>query len=51
MDIDDLMFELAIRDPNPRWELLLEYVQRYPQHADKLTEFYVDLILGLMGKK
>ena len=43
--LDDVLYALALAMPEPDPKTLEEFVRRYPQHADALTEFAVELAL------
>ena len=44
-DLSEVLYALALAMPVPDAKTLDEFVRRYPQHADALTEFAVDLAL------
>lgn len=44
-DLSEVLYALALAMPVPDANTLDEFVRRYPQHADALTEFAVDLAL------
>ena len=43
--LSEVLYALALAMPLPDARTLEEYVRRYPQHADELTEFAVELAL------
>ncbi|MFZ1701034.1 MAG: hypothetical protein WBO10_04020 [Pyrinomonadaceae bacterium] len=43
--LSDAKYCLALADPMPTADLLDEMVRRFPQHAEELTEFAIDLAL------
>jgi hypothetical protein len=45
LSLRDAKYYLALRKPVPDAELLDEVVRRFPEHADELTEFAIDLAL------
>jgi hypothetical protein len=44
-DVSDVLYALAMAMPVPNAKTLEDFVRRYPQHADALTEFAIDLAL------
>lgn len=44
-DLSEVLYALALAMPVPDAKTLEDFVRRYPQHADALTEFAVDLAL------
>jgi len=44
-DESDVLYALAVAMPIPNPKTLDEFVRRYPQHAEALTEFAVQLAL------
>lgn len=44
-DVSDVLYALALAMPVPDAKTLDEFVRRYPQHAEALTEFAVQLAL------
>lgn len=44
-DLSEVLYALALAMPVPDAKTLEDFVCRYPQHADALTEFAVDLAL------
>lgn len=44
-DLSDVLYALALAMPVPDAKTLDEFVRRYPQHADALTDFAVQLAL------
>jgi hypothetical protein len=43
--LEDVLYEFAIAQDRPDAGLLSEFIRRFPQHADVLTEFAVSLAL------
>jgi hypothetical protein len=46
--LQDVMYELSLAKRVPDAELLDEFVRRYPEHADALTEFAIELTADAM---
>jgi hypothetical protein len=46
----DAKYYLALCKPSPDAELLDQVVRRFPEHADELTEFAIDLALDAAGE-
>ena len=44
----DAMYAMSLAKPVPDAELLDDFVRRYPQHADALTEFAIELAIELV---
>ena len=44
----DAIYAMALAKPVPDAELLDEFVRRYPQHADVLTDFAIDLAIDAL---
>jgi hypothetical protein len=44
-DLSEVLYALALAMPVPDAKTLDDFVRKYPQHADALTEFAVDLAL------
>src|SRR5271170_2589959 len=44
----DAMYEMSLAQPVPDAELLDEFVRRYPEHADALTEFAIELAVDAL---
>lgn len=45
MDIDDLEYEFALKNPDKRLEVLLDMIARWPQHRARLVAFFADLAI------
>jgi hypothetical protein len=44
----DAMYAMSLAKPIPDAELLDDFVRRYPQHADALTEFAIELAIDAL---
>jgi len=44
----DAMYAMSLAKPLPDAELLEEFVQRYPEHAEALTEFAIELAVDAL---
>lgn len=48
--LSDAKYHLSLASPAPDAELLDELVRQFPEHADELTEFAIDLVLDATGE-
>lgn len=47
----DAMYAMSLAKPVPDAELLDDFVRRYPQHADALTEFAIELAIDSLMRR
>jgi len=48
MPLRDAMYAMSLAKPVPDAELLDDFVRRYPEHADALTEFAIELAVDAL---